>query len=92
MLLPTTTPPVPAFTGRLVRSRTHVLLPVWEFDLNTMVTGDLLDPGTFGAHNRAVILLKNGAFYCHLGFLGGEEKNLFLFYPNFQIMVASQSN
>lgn len=48
---------------------TWVLLPVREFDLDTIVPGDLLDPGSFGAHNGAVKLLWDGAFNCHLSFL-----------------------
>lgn len=58
-----------------VRARhtpTWVLLSVWEFNLNVMVASYLLDSGTFGAHDRAMELLGNGALYGHLGFLGGH--------------------
>lgn len=48
---------------------TWVFLPVREFDLDAKVPGDLLDPGSFGAHNGAVELLWDGAFDCHLSFL-----------------------
>lgn len=52
-----------------VHEHTWVLLPVREFDLDSIVPGDLLDPGSFGAHNGAVELLWDGAFDCHLSFL-----------------------
>lgn len=48
---------------------TWVLLSVREFDLDSIVASDLLDSGSFGAHNGAVELLWDGAFDCHLGFL-----------------------
>lgn len=45
-----------------------VLLFVWEFNLNIIVPSDLLDSGTFGAHDRAMEFLGYGTLYGHLGF------------------------
>lgn len=52
---------------------TWVLFSVWEFNLNVIVPSNLLDFGTFGAHDRSMELLRYGAFYGHLGFLWGDR-------------------
>lgn len=40
--------------------------------MNIIVPSDLLDSGTFGAHDRAMEFLGYGTLYGHLGFLGEE--------------------
>lgn len=41
---------------------TWVLLSVWEFNLNTEIPSNLLDSGTFGAHDRSMEFLGYSTF------------------------------
>jgi hypothetical protein len=57
-----------------LRGLTWVLLSVWELNLNIVISSDLLDSGTFGAHDRSMELLGYSTFHCHLSFLKREHK------------------
>lgn len=41
---------------------TWVLLSVWEFNLNIEIPSNLLDSGTFGAHDRSMEFLGYSTF------------------------------
>lgn len=75
--------PQPPCRCPLLVTCSRAVVPLWEFDLDLVLPGDVLDAAAFGPHDGAVVALRNRHLHTHLGLLGrtrGQRSLLIVFH------------